>query len=73
MSTRCSGSASEAAGVSLRYEHLAEHATELEIDGLRILVASLDDIIRSKEVVDRPKDREALEELRTLRDSGDRE
>ena len=56
-----------------RYEHLAEHATELEIDGLRILVASLDDIIRSKEVVDRPKDREALEELRTLRDSGDRE
>lgn len=55
----------------LRYEQLAEHATEIEVDGLRVSVASLDDIIRSKEIVDRPKDREALEELRSLRDSGD--
>jgi hypothetical protein len=54
----------------LRYEQLAENATELDVDGLRILVASLDDIIRSKEVADRPKDRAALEELRSLRDAG---
>src|SRR5262249_4652260 len=31
-----------------RYEQLVENATELEVDGLRILVASLDDIIGSK-------------------------
>lgn len=54
----------------VRYEQLAENATEVNVDGLRILVASLDDIIRSKEVVDRPKDREALVELRSLRASG---
>lgn len=54
----------------LRYEQLVEHATEFEIDGLRVLVASLDDIIRSKEIADRPKDRVALEELRSLRDAG---
>jgi hypothetical protein len=53
----------------LRYRQLAGNATELEVDGLRILVASLDDIIRSKEIADRPKDREALEELRSLRDA----
>lgn len=52
-----------------RFEHLAPNATELLIDSLRILVASLDDIIRSKEAADRPKDREALRELRALRDS----
>ena len=51
-----------------RYEQLAENATLAEIDGFRVLVASLDDIIRSKEVADRPKDREALRELRALRD-----
>lgn len=54
----------------MRYEQLVENATELHVDGLRILVASLDDIIRSKEVADRPKDREALDELRSLRDAG---
>ena len=54
----------------VRYEQLVENATELHVDGLRILVASLDDIIRSKEVADRPKDREGLDELRSLRDAG---
>jgi predicted nucleotidyltransferase len=52
----------------LRYEQLAENAVELRIDQIRVLVASLADIIRSKEVVGRPKDREALDELRRLRD-----
>ncbi len=51
-----------------RYEQLAEDAVELEIDSLRVQVASLGDIIRSKEISDRPKDRAALDELRTLRD-----
>jgi hypothetical protein len=35
---------------------------------ISILVASLADIIRSKEIADRPKDREALRELRALHD-----
>jgi hypothetical protein len=51
-----------------RYDQLAKEATVIEIDGQHIPVASLDDIIRSKEIADRPKDREALDELRTLRD-----
>lgn len=53
-----------------RYERLAEGAVQLEIDSLRVLVASLADIIRSKEIADRPKDRAALEELRSLRGLG---
>lgn len=49
-----------------RYEQLAPNATELEVDELRVLVASLEDIIRSKEVAARDKDRAALPELRQL-------
>ena len=51
----------------VRYEQLAENATELEVDGLRVLVASLGDIIRSDGIADRAKDRGELEELRSLR------
>jgi hypothetical protein len=40
----------------------------VEIGEHTILVAALDDIIRSKEIADRPPDREALPELRQLRD-----
>jgi hypothetical protein len=49
-----------------RYEQLRENAILLEIGDASILVASLKDIIRSKEVADRPPDREALPELRAL-------
>jgi hypothetical protein len=49
-----------------RYEQLAKNATHFEIDSRRVLVASLDDIIRSKEAADRSKDRNALRELRAL-------
>ena len=49
-----------------RYEELATGAIELEIDSIRVLVASLEDIIRSKEISDRPKDHVALKELRSL-------
>lgn len=59
----------ESRTVLARYDQLAENAIELRIDQLRILVAALDDIIRSKEVSDRAKDRAALEELRPLRDA----
>ena len=51
-----------------RYRQLLEDSAVLAIDGRQVPVASLDAIIRSKEIVDRPKDREALPELRELRD-----
>jgi hypothetical protein len=49
-----------------RYEQLVATATIIEVDGLEVAVASLADIIRSKEIADRPKDREALNELRAI-------
>ena len=51
-----------------RYEQLRENAILLEIGEHAILVASLQDIVRSKEIADRPPDHEALPELRRLRD-----
>jgi hypothetical protein len=49
-----------------RYDQLVANATLIEVDDQRIMVASLQDVIRSKEVTDRPKDRAALAELRQL-------
>ena len=51
-----------------RYEQLRENAILLEIGEHTVLVASLEDIVRSKEIADREPDREALPELRRLRD-----
>ena len=51
-----------------RYEHLRENAATLEIGGMTVVVASLEDIVRSKEIANRPPDQEALPELRELRD-----
>jgi hypothetical protein len=44
-----------------------EAATELRVGELRILVDSLNDIIGSKQISDRPTDRLALGELHALR------
>jgi hypothetical protein len=51
-----------------RYDQLIERASVLDLDGVEVAVASLEDLIRSKEIADRPKDREALAELRRLRE-----
>jgi hypothetical protein len=51
-----------------RYEHLRENAAMLEIGGKTVIVASLEDIVRSKEIANRPPDHEALPELRELQD-----
>lgn len=51
-----------------RYQELLDRGEVIALGELRIAVASLDDIIRSKEIADRPTDREALPELRRLRD-----
>jgi hypothetical protein len=50
------------------YDELARLAIEMEIDGTVVHVASLADIIRSKEAADRPKDRATLPVLYALQD-----
>lgn len=50
------------------YEDLARSAVEVDIDGVVVRVASLEDVIRSKEAVNRPRDREQLPTLRRLLD-----
>ena len=55
-------------GRHLSYQDLVERASELNLDGIVVRVAALDDVIASKEWADRPKDRDALPELRSLMD-----
>lgn len=54
------------------YTDLIRNAVELEIGGLSIKVADLDDLIRMKRAAGRPKDRIELEVLGALRDEIDR-
>jgi hypothetical protein len=56
----------EPAGVG-GYEHLGARAVRFRVLGFDLEVAALDDIITSKEVADRPKDRAHLQTLRQLR------
>ena len=49
------------------YGELRQHATRIELDGIAVLVASLDDLARMKRAADRPKDRLDLEEIETIR------
>jgi hypothetical protein len=50
------------------YDDLAERAVEFDIGGVRVRVASLDDIIHSKRTAGRPKDLATLPVLEALRD-----
>jgi hypothetical protein len=54
------------------YEDLVRGASELEILGVVVPVASLADVVRSKEAADRPKDRLTLPVLRRLLEEGER-
>jgi hypothetical protein len=56
-------------GRLLPYNELVKRASVLKGQGFDIHAAGLDDIIRAKERADRPKDREALPELRAIRDA----
>ncbi len=49
-----------------RFEHLKRRGILVDLHGSGVLLAALEDIVRSKEVSDRPADREALPELREL-------
>ena len=55
-------------GGRARFEDLVARSERVEVGGVVVMVAGLDDIIASKEWADRPKDREALVELRELSD-----
>ncbi len=57
-------------GRRLRYEELIGRAETQDVGGIAVHVAALDDVIASKEWADRPKDREALPELRELASRG---
>lgn len=50
-------------------EELVTRGTAIPYNGVTIRLASLEDIITAKEHADRPKDHEALPELRALRDT----
>ncbi len=54
------------------YEELARTADAYTLFGHRVLVASLEDLIRMKRAAGRPKDLLAVEELGALRDEIDR-
>ena len=55
------------------YSDLIEAAIDLDIGGVQLSVASLGDVIRSKEAADREKDRLTLPTLRRLKERLDRE
>ncbi|MGH9341058.1 MAG: hypothetical protein ACRD1R_16045 [Acidobacteriota bacterium] len=48
------------------YEDLAEGALRVEVYGVNLLVASLEDIIRSKEAADKPQDRQDVLVMREM-------
>jgi hypothetical protein len=53
------------------YDDLARTATQTDLDGLVVLVASIDDLIRMKRAAGRPKDLIEVEVLGALRDEID--
>jgi hypothetical protein len=52
------------------FDDLAGRSVSLRLDDIDIRLISLDDLVASKEAAGREKDREALPELRDLRDNG---
>lgn len=50
------------------YDELFANATEVELEHLRVLVCSLDDLIRMKRAAGRPKDRIELEILAAVKE-----
>lgn len=55
------------------YEDLVRDAESFELGGVRVLVASLADVVRSKEAAGREKDRLVLPTLRRLLEEGEAE
>ena len=55
------------------YQDLAAAAVEVDLDGMTVRVAALDDLIRMKRATGRAKDRAEVEILEALRDEIERE
>ena len=55
------------------FEGVRDRATPIDIDGTTLLVASLDDVIRSKKAARRPRDLAVIEVLEKARDAKARE
>lgn len=53
------------------YEELARNAVTMEVNGMRVKVAAIDDLIRMKQASGRPKDLLAVEVLGALREEID--
>jgi hypothetical protein len=64
----CMGTPSGSRG----YADLAERAVSIDMDGVEVLVASVDDLIRMKQAAGRPKDLIEVEVLGALRDELER-
>jgi hypothetical protein len=56
------------AGRRRSFDELITRAERLDLSGLVVQVAALDDVIQSKQWADRPKDRDALPELLRLQE-----
>ncbi len=50
------------------YEDVLRHSTTVELMGRQIRILSLDALIRAKEALNRPRDKEAVIQLRAIRD-----
>lgn len=59
------------AGIRGGYEELERGAVEIDLDGVSVKVASIDDLIRMKRAAGRPRDLAMVEELGALRDEID--
>ncbi len=57
-------------GRRMRFDELISRAAVQDVHGRTVRIAALDDVIASKEWADRPKDRDALPELRALKPHG---
>lgn len=55
-------------GADVPFDALRRRSVDQDIDGIVVHVAGLEDIIAAKEHANRDKDREALPELRKIRD-----
>ena len=55
------------------YENLVANSTWIEIDGLRVRCATLDQLIFLKNAAGRPKDFESVAELRAIKEEQEKQ